>query len=188
MKKFFFLIALVAISAFNVLAQDASITGRVTYGKSSPLHDASVQVVQTRQMVRTDENGTYTLTGVAPGRYTILVHIEGFADATRTVTVAPGANLTMDFELKIATLKEEVTVTASGTEQTVFDSFQTVNSVGSTRITEKASTSIGEVLETETGVAKRSFGPGSSRPIIRGFDGDRVLVLQDGVRNGSVGS
>src|SRR5687768_7315135 len=33
-----------------------------------------------------------------------------------------------------------------------------------------------------------SFGPGSSRPVIRGFDGDRVLVLQDGVRSGSVGS
>ena len=71
---------------------------------------------------------------------------------------------------------------------TVFDSFQTVNSVGSTRIAERAATSLGEVLETETGVAKRSFGPGSSRPVIRGFDGDRVLVLQDGVRSGSVGS
>jgi iron complex outermembrane receptor protein len=43
-------------------------------------------------------------------------------------------------------------------------------------------------LENETGVAKRSFGVGSSRPVIRGFDGDRVLVLQDGVRGGSVGS
>ena len=32
------------------------------------------------------------------------------------------------------------------------------------------------------------FGPGSARPVIRGFDGDRVLVLQDGTRSGSVGS
>jgi iron complex outermembrane recepter protein len=188
MKKLFFLIALIAISAFTAVAQDATITGRVTFGKSSPLHDVSVQIVQTKQAVRTDQNGVYTLSGVAPGRYTMLVHIEGFSDATRLVTVVPGANLNIDFELEILALKEQVTVTAAGTEQTVFDSFQTVNSVGSTRITEKASTSIGEVLENETGVAKRSFGPGSSRPIIRGFDGDRVLVLQDGVRNGSVGS
>src|SRR4030095_5110189 len=40
----------------------------------------------------------------------------------------------------------------------------------------------------ESGVAKRSSGPGSSRPVIRGFDGDRVLVLQDGMRTGSLGS
>ncbi|MSO50715.1 MAG: TonB-dependent receptor, partial [Acidobacteria bacterium] len=38
------------------------------------------------------------------------------------------------------------------------------------------------------GVAKRSFGPGSSRPVIRGFDGDRVLIMQDGVRTGDLSS
>ena len=123
-----------------------------------------------------------------PGRYTVLVHIEGFADATRIVTVASGAAAAVDFAMQISALKEQVTVTASGTEQSVFDSFQSVNSVGSTQITERAATSLGDVLERETGVAKRSFGPGSSRPVIRGFDGDRVLILQDGVRTGSVGS
>ena len=43
-------------------------------------------------------------------------------------------------------------------------------------------------LEVGTGIAKRSFGPGASRPIIRGFDGDRVLVMQDGIRTGSLSS
>jgi len=28
----------------------------------------------------------------------------------------------------------------------------------------------------------RDFGPGATRPVIRGFDGDRVLILQDGAR------
>ncbi len=34
----------------------------------------------------------------------------------------------------------------------------------------------------------RSFGPGNARPIIRGFDGDRVLMMQDGVRTGDLSS
>jgi len=118
----------------------------------------------------------------------VLVHLEGFADASQVVTVANASNQSVDFQLQIASLQEQVTVTSSGTEQSVFDSFQTVNSVGATRIAERASTSLGEVLQNETGVAKRSFGPGSSRPVIRGFDGDRVLVLENGVRTGSVGS
>ena len=33
-----------------------------------------------------------------------------------------------------------------------------------------------------------SFGPGASRPIIRGFDGDRVLVMEDGIRTGDLSS
>ena len=47
---------------------------------------------------------------------------------------------------------------------------------------------LAELLESTTGVAVRSFGPGSARPIVRGFDGDRVLVMEDGVRTSDLGS
>lgn len=171
----------------SAYAQSGSVSGSVKYG-DNPLHDANVTIVQTNQTAVTDADGRYSFTNVPPGRYTLVVHIEGFSDATQTVTVGAGSDLMVDFSMQIVALQESVTVTAAGTEQSVFESFQTVNSVGSTRIAERASTSLGEVLEGETGVAKRSFGPGSSRPVIRGFDGDRVLVLQDGVRSGSVGS
>lgn len=176
------------IFSISALAQTGKITGKVVYSDNTPLHDASVRIVQLKQATTTDEAGNFAFENIPPGRYTILVHIEGFADSSKIVDVAAGGSNSVDFKMQIASLKEEVTVTASGIEQSVFDSFQSVNSVGSARITEKGATSLGEVLETETGVAKRAFGPGSSRPVIRGFDGDRVLVLQDGVRSGSVGS
>ena len=44
------------------------------------------------------------------------------------------------------------------------------------------------MLQDEPGIAKRTFGPGTSRPIIRGFDGDRVLIMQDGMRTGDLSS
>ena len=181
-----FLILIVS-SAFSFAQATGSVAGTVTVNESV-LHGAEVHILQLKRAVQTDDSGNYELAGIPPGRYTILVHKEGFADASKTVDVTAGSRIQADFRLTLASITEQVTVTASGTEQTVFDSFQTVNSVGSTRIAERAATSLGEVLETETGVAKRSFGPGSSRPVIRGFDGDRVLVLQDGVRSGSVGS
>ncbi|MGI9056847.1 MAG: TonB-dependent receptor [Pyrinomonadaceae bacterium] len=188
--KYFLLIVFISISsAVFAAAQTASFSGNVTYGgDNTPLHDASVKIVQLKQTTVTDDAGNFRFENIPAGRYTIIVHNEGFADASKIVDVPASGAATANFKLQISSLKAEVTVTASGTEQSVFDSFQTVNSIGSTRIMEKASTSLGEVLESETGVAKRSFGPGSSRPVIRGFDGDRVLVLQDGTRSGSVGS
>ena len=39
-----------------------------------------------------------------------------------------------------------------------------------------------------TGIAKRGFGPGPARPIVRGFDGDRVLIMEDGIRTGTLSS
>lgn len=181
--------AFIFIFSLAAFAQTGRISGKVSYGDNTALHDASVQIVQLRRTVLTDTEGNYSFENIPFGRYTILVHIDGFADATKIVQLsAANSALTQDFQLQISSLKEQVTVTASGTEQSTFDSFQTVSSVGSAKIAERASTSLGEVLESETGVTKRSFGVGSSRPVIRGFDGDRVLVLQDGVRNGSIGS
>lgn len=188
MKRFVSFLAIILLAGIACFAQNAGvIKGKVTYGDSLPLHDASVSIVQTRQSTLTDTSGSFEIANVPAGRYTVLVHHDGFSDVTKTITVGADA-ITLDFQLQLIALREQVTVTASGTEQSVFDSFQSVNSVGSTQITERASTSLGDVLANETGVAKRSFGPGSSRPVIRGFDGDRVLVLQDGVRTGSVGS
>ena len=154
----------------------------------APVSGVSVEITQLRRSVETDASGVYEFTDVPPGRYTIVTHIEGFSDRAKTIVMMAGATGAVDFSLSLTALREEVTVTATGAEESVFEAFQSVNSVGSTRIREQASTSIGEVLEREGGVGKRSFGPGTSRPVIRGFDGDRVLVLQDGIRNGSLGS
>lgn len=40
---------------------------------------------------------------------------------------------------------------------------------------------IGEILNALPGVASTSFSPGASRPVLRGFSGDRVAVLTDGI-------
>ena len=40
---------------------------------------------------------------------------------------------------------------------------------------------IGETLERLPGVSATSFGPSASRPILRGFQGERIRVLTDGI-------
>lgn len=41
--------------------------------------------------------------------------------------------------------------------------------------------SIGESLTRQAGVSATSFGPNASRPVLRGFQGERVRVLADGI-------
>ena len=40
---------------------------------------------------------------------------------------------------------------------------------------------LGETLSSLPGVSATSFTPGASRPVLRGFDGDRIRVLTDGI-------
>jgi iron complex outermembrane receptor protein len=104
------------------------------------------------------------------------------------VTVTAGATATADFVLAISPLRQEITVTASGRPETTVETFSSVASLDTLELSTKAAASLGDVLDGQPGVAKRSFGPGTGRPVLRGFDGDRVLIMQDGVRTGSLSS
>ncbi len=44
-----------------------------------------------------------------------------------------------------------------------------------------ASSTLGETLSGQPGVHSTSYAPGSGRPVIRGFDGDRIRILNQGV-------
>jgi iron complex outermembrane receptor protein len=48
-------------------------------------------------------------------------------------------------------------------------------------LTREARGTIGETLARQPGVTATFFGPNASRPILRGFDGERVRILTDGI-------
>ncbi|MEW5979902.1 MAG: TonB-dependent receptor [Acidobacteriota bacterium] len=163
--------------------------GEVTFKQGGyPAHNATVFLVQLRRDAETNSEGRYEFRNVPPGRYDVVVHLHSLSDERQTVVVEAGRIAKLNFELRLAPFKEEITVTASGQQETTFESFQSVTSIESLELAEKSRTSLGEVLDNQPGIAKRSFGPGSARPVIRGFDGDRVLVLQDGIRTGTLSS
>lgn len=171
------------------LAQaNGTLRGTVTLEDSgAPVHNVIISITQLRRSVATDEEGKYEFQNVPPGTYDLIAHLDRVPDSTQRVEVTAGTAATVDFQLKITLRREEVTVTATGEEETSYNSIQSVTTLTSIQLTEKNTQSLGEALDHELGVAKRSSGPGTARPVIRGFDADRVLVLQDGNRIGSLG-
>jgi iron complex outermembrane receptor protein len=169
-----------------------SIRGQVIMKETGgPLHGANVMIVESGQGAFSGDDGSYEIKDVAPGTYNVIAHLDSvFTEAAQIVTVAGGRSATADFTLELTAQHYEITVTSSDKQQTAFESFQSVESLTSYDLTESADVSLGETLNHKvgTGVAKRSFGPGTSRPIIRGFDGDRVLIMEDGVRTGTLSS
>jgi iron complex outermembrane receptor protein len=158
-------------------------------GDGSPLHNVSVLLSPLGRTTQTDPSGAFIFTNVPPGTYTVVAHLHALTDEKQTITVAAGKEVQVSFALRFSPVRESVTVTASGRVATVMESFQTVTSLeGIDLTTRSSSTSLGELLENETGVAKRSYGPGTSRPVVRGFDGDRVLIMQDGISTGTLSS
>ena len=151
-----------------------------------PLHHATVVIPALQRITETDDNGKFQFKDVPQGRYDIIAHASGLTDSRKTIDVKD--HTTVDFAVKLMVIRQEITVTASGRAETTLEAMNSVATLDTLDLASKNATSLGDVLDGQPGVHKRSFGPGSTRPVLRGFDGDRVLVMQDGVRTGTVSS
>ncbi len=61
------------------------------------------------------------------------------------------------------------------------DVLQGTSVVTGEELTRDIRSTIGETLARQPGVSATSFGPNASRPILRGFQGERVRILTDGI-------
>jgi iron complex outermembrane receptor protein len=77
----------------------------------------------------------------------------------------------------------EITVlgVAGADKKSVQDFVPTISEISGRKLDKKRAQTLGETLSRETGVTSTQFGPGSSRPVIRALDGDRIRVLQGGL-------
>ena len=75
------------------------------------------------------------------------------------------------------TLKE---VTVTGNPLGATELIVPVDQLQGDRLLLRSASTLGESLNTMPGVSSSYFGPNASRPIIRGQDGDRIRILQNG--------
>ena len=80
-----------------------------------------------------------------------------------------------------ADLLDDIVVTASPDDRPLFQQVQPATVLKDDELQLSLQPTLGETLARQPGVSSTYFGPGASRPIIRGLGDDRVRVLQNGV-------
>jgi iron complex outermembrane receptor protein len=76
---------------------------------------------------------------------------------------------------------DEFVVTASPYTRAQHEIAAPTSVLAGPRLAQALQPTLGETLAGQPGVASTAFGPGASRPVIRGLGGDRIRVLQRGV-------
>ncbi|WP_267395987.1 MULTISPECIES: TonB-dependent receptor [unclassified Sphingomonas] len=95
------------------------------------------------------------------------------AAAQTTTSTTPASTATTD-------QSHDIIVTAA-VERSEADVLQGTSVITGEELTRNLRPTIGETLARQPGVSATSFGPSASRPILRGFQGDRIRVLTDGI-------
>lgn len=80
----------------------------------------------------------------------------------------------------------EITITANPLEPSLLESGHPVSLLDRDQVIQRNQSTLGETINLEPGVTSSYSGPGSSRPVIRGFAGDRVKILKNGLAVGDV--
>lgn len=177
----------------SAYAHEITVQGTIVIGTTdNPGHGAEVLALETGQRVYSDEDGAFEVVA-APEEYpvlTLLVELGGLS-ARRIVEVEHRDDLLQVLAEPIAVditphIGERITVTASAGDSSSLDTFSSVSSLAGSELQGAGAETLAALLEGRAGVAIRSAGPGSTRPILRGFDGDRVLIMEDGIRTGDL--
>jgi iron complex outermembrane receptor protein len=181
-------LALVAALSPRLTAQvGTQLSGRLINSLSGdPIPGATVTIEELKRDATSGADGTFMFDNVPPGSYHLSVRAPGYSSRRSEVLATDGArplDVLVDPELHF----EEV-LSVSPEARSQFESFQPTSVLAGQELSKALGMSLGATLENQPGVASRSFGPAPARPVVRGLDGDRVLILQDGQRLGDLSS
>jgi iron complex outermembrane receptor protein len=174
-----------------VAQQSATLTGTVTDTEGEPLQGANVVLVGEDKGASAGADGSYRITDIEPGTYTVRVSFVGYETVEREATFNAGSTRTQNFRLEVAPLQGEgVTVTVGSRARNVAaeDMAVPVDVYGTEEIQVAGAFETGRILQqiapsvsfpqntlSDGMDALRSF-------TMRGLSPDQTLVLINGKR------
>lgn len=175
MKQVFLFCSLFTLSA---TASAERLVGRVMDGFGRPIPAAQVEIVGSSVRARTDQAGQFIL-DVEPERVDEL-HVRATGYSHQIIHLHGEQQGPLEIRLH-GTVLEEIDVIGLPIHASTMRSVQAIAVLGGEELRNRQASTLGDTLKYEVGVHSSYFGPVASSPIIRGLDGPRVLITQNGL-------
>ena len=159
-----------------------SLWGVITDKESSDtLIGASIYFPDLKKGSTTNQNGLFELTDLPKGSFLVEVRFIGYS--IQAVKVDINGRTRMDFELE-PTHKELNEVVITGTSAATQKAINPVQTTTINRVSlnQTSSTNIIDAISNQPGISQVTTGVSISKPVIRGLGYNRVIVLQNNVR------
>ena len=160
----------------------AAFTGKITDAKTGePLDGASILFPDLKLGTHADNSGKFQFAQVPTGHYLIEISHIGYTSIIEHVDI--NSNTEKNFALQPSVLENQtVIVTGVSNATNIKKAPIPVTSIRRAELLQSSSTNIIDVLAKKPGISQLSSGPGISKPVIRGLGYNRVLVINEGVR------
>ncbi|MBC8345798.1 MAG: TonB-dependent receptor [Candidatus Marinimicrobia bacterium] len=167
-----------------LFAQTGNISGKVTDENGLPLPGANVVVDGTSMGAAAGGDGSFSVTNVPNGTYTVTASVIGYASASESVTVSDG-DATVNFSLGQSVLpSEEVVVSASRRAEKIVDAPATIYVINEAKIRRSTGFNVGALMKEVKGADIYQAGIQGIGINARGFMSAysyRFMMLGDGM-------
>lgn len=169
-----------AISGMPLMA--AELQGQVLNQQGSPIKNAQVLIYGTNKQASTNEQGQFQLKNLEPGHYHLHVSADDHVQQDLELEVKPQMQKQV-YTLQTSSI-ENIVITAGLFNRSLLESSIPASVISKDELSRMQTASLGETLKNEPGIHSSYFGPASSSPVIRGMDGPRVKIVQNGLDTG----
>lgn len=162
--------------------QGYSLTGTIRNAATKEvLPGASLTLADLKRTVVANQEGYFRMTAILPGHHVIEIAHVGFA--TQVLHIEILESLTKDFLLSpVFVENQEVVVTGITSPTSNRKMAVPIAVMKQTALQQTAATNIVDAISRIPGVSQLTTGPAISKPIIRGLGSNRVVVVNDGIR------
>lgn len=170
-------------SASSFAANLEELTGKVTDAETNQgLPGATVSIPDLRKSAITNADGEFTLKNLpVRGKFLVQVSYIGYQAITRVVDFSKPEALT--FVLKESVIEgREVVITGSPSSSDNRKNSTSVATLSKEQLQSHPSTNLMDAISRLPGVAQITTGPSISKPVIRGLSYNRVVTLNNGVK------
>ncbi len=166
----------------EVLHAKVKLSGKITDAKTGEaLSGAYVYFTDDKLGTSSDVNGQYALGNIPPGHHVVEVSFTGYGTLVEHIEIS--TDLQKDFALSPVIVENQgVIVTGVSGATSIRKSPVPVTSIRRSALLQKPSANIIDALSHIPGVSQVSTGPAISKPVIRGLGANRVVTVNDGIR------
>jgi len=161
------------------LIQGNTLEGVVLDSKNSkPISSANIQIKDTALGTSSDENGRFSIDIDNIGSFELNISVIGYKDTTALIETEQLIGIT-EFYLNQTAIEFDELDVHSHYHNKISKSPSSISIFGN-KFQKSTKNSLASTLAGESGLAVRSFGQATERPILRGYSGDRFLIARDG--------
>lgn len=147
----------------------------------TPLEDAIVSLTKHKHAHITNSNGWTVFDTLRAGHYHITCSYIGY-QTTPLVIALPEQESIVILLCPLSYHLHETVIEQSASQAPKTYSVQTTSVLSATQIDKQRGQNLGELLKNVNGVTTLSTGPGIAKPVLRGLHSNRLVLLNNGVK------